>query len=88
MSIEGIIFPRDVSQSQDVAGTECQNVQWRSLAAKEYASWQMNETVLSMLLNRMSTAVPFAEGIPEWSLLCESKMYIELFCDNTGGSPC
>ena len=73
----------NVSQSHDVAGTGCQNVQWNSLAAKESANSQINETVLCMLSNCMSTAVPFAEGIPETSLLCESKIHIELSCDNT-----
>ena len=36
-----------------------------------------------MLSNCMSTPVPFAEGMPEQSLLCESKIYIKLSCDNT-----
>ena len=53
------------------------------LAARESANSQTNETVLCMSSNCMSTAVPFAEGIPEQSLLCESKIYIELSCDNT-----
>ena len=83
MSIGGILLLRNVSQSQDVAATECQNVQWNSLAAKQSANSQINETVLCMSSNCMSTAVPFAEGIPEPFLLCESKIYIELSCDNT-----
>ena len=82
-SIEGLLFPSNISQSQDLAVTECQNVQWNSLAAKESANSQINETVLCMLLNCMSTAVPCAEGIPEIFLLCGSKIYIEVSCDNT-----
>ena len=83
MSIEELLFPSNISQSQDAAVTECQNVKWNSLAAKESTNSQINETVLCMLLNHMSTAVPCAEGIPEIFLLCGSKIYIELSCDNT-----
>ena len=52
-------------------------------AAKESANSQINETVLGMLLNCISTAVPCAEGIPDIFLLCGSQIYIEVNCDNT-----